>query len=278
MLAPMGIGQLRLMSIENNLSILNIIVGDNYSTFHFIDHSNSSKSFFKKLTYDADLKTELLGDFIGENLRTNGLNNLSINEINVYYDHNLFTLVPNSLYDDNFNKKYLENIFEIQANDFVENDIISELEIRNVYVPYINVNNILIDSFNQINYFHYNSILLKKLSSASIEEKNKIFCIINNKSCKVVIFQNSTLKMINHYNYETKEDVLYFLLKSLKSQKIKPEKSKLNYIFNYTLLELKDFTKEFIKEVNVLYYSDDNSCDYIFNKWKLFQEIEEVNI
>ena len=73
MLAPMGIGQLRLMSIENNLSILNIIVGDNYSTFHFIDHSNSSKSFFKKLTYDDDLKTELLDDFIGENLKTNGL-------------------------------------------------------------------------------------------------------------------------------------------------------------------------------------------------------------
>ena len=78
MLAPMGIGQLRLMSIENNLSILNIIVGDNYSTFHFIDHSNSSKSFFKKLTYVADLKTELLGDFIGENLKTNGLNVLLI--------------------------------------------------------------------------------------------------------------------------------------------------------------------------------------------------------
>lgn len=163
MLAPMGIGQLRLMSIENNLSRLNIIVGDNYSTFHFIDHSNFSKSLFKKLTYDADLKTELLGDFIGENLRTNGLNNLSINEINVYYDHNLFSLVPNSLYDDNFNKKYLKNIFEIQANDFVESDIISELEIRNVYVPYINVNNTLIDYFNQINYFHYNSILCCRL-------------------------------------------------------------------------------------------------------------------
>ena len=266
MLAPMGIGQLRLMSIENNLSILNIIVGDNYSTFHFIDHSNSSKSFFKKLTYDADLKTELLGDFIGENLRTNGLNNLSINEINVYYDHNLFSLVPNSLYDDNFNKKYLENIFEIQANDFVENDIISELEIRNVYVPYINVNNILIDSFNQINYFHYNSILLKKLSSAGIEEKNKIFCIVNNKCFKVVIFQNSSLKMVNHYNYKTKEDILYFVLQSLKSQKIKAEKSKLNYIFNHKLLGLQDFTKEFIKEVNVLFYSDDKCCDYIFNK------------
>ena len=111
MLAPMGIGQLRLMSIENNLSRLNIIVGDNYSTFHFIDHSNSSKSFFKKLTYDHDLKTELLDDFIGENLKTNGLNDLSINEINVYYDHNLFSLVPNSLYDDNFNKKYSLNIF-----------------------------------------------------------------------------------------------------------------------------------------------------------------------
>ena len=90
MLAPMGIGQLRLMSIENNnLSRLNIIVGDNYSTFHFIDHSNSSKSFFKKLTNNEDLKTELIGDFIGENLRTNGLNNLSINENNDYYDHNL---------------------------------------------------------------------------------------------------------------------------------------------------------------------------------------------
>ena len=95
MLAPMGIGQLHLMSIENNLSRLNIIVGDTYTTFHFIDLLNYSRSFFKKLTYDEELKTEFISDFIGENLRINGLNNLSINEINVYYDHNLFSLVPN---------------------------------------------------------------------------------------------------------------------------------------------------------------------------------------
>ena len=265
MLAPMGIGQLRLMSVENNnLSRLNIIVGDNYSTFHFTDHLNSSKSFFKKLTYDVDLKTELISDFIAENLRINDLNDLSINDINVYYDHSLFSLVPNSLYDDNLNKKYLENIFEIKTNDFIESDLISELEIRNVYLPYINVNNILIDSFNQINYFHYNTILLKKLSSVSIEEKNKIFCIVNNKYFKVVIFQNSSLRMVNHYNYETKEDILYFVLQSLKSHKIKPEKTKINYIFNHKLLGLQDFTKEFIKEVNVLFYSDDKCCDYIF--------------
>jgi hypothetical protein len=267
MLAPMGIGQLRLMSIENNnLSRLNIIVGDSYSTFHFIDHSSSSKSFFKKLTYDAELKTELISDFIAENLRINDLNDLSINDINVYYDHSLFSLVPNSLYDDNLNKKYLENIFEIKTNDFIESDLISELEIRNVYVPFINVNNILIDSFNQINYFHYNTILLRKLSITSIKEKNKIFCIVNNKYFKVIIFQNSSLKMINHYKYETKEDVLYFILQSLKSHKIKPEKSKLNYILNDKLSGLQNFTKEFIKEVNVLFYSDDKTCDYIFNK------------
>ena len=265
MLALMGIGQLRLMSLENNnLSKLNIIVGDNYSTFHFIDHSNTSKSFFKKFSYDLELKTELIGDFIGENLRINGLNHLSINEINVYYDNNLFSIVPNSLYDENFNKKYLENIFEIQTNDYIESDLISELEIRNVYLPYINVNNILIDSFNQINYFHYNSILLRKLSSTINEEKNKIFCIINNKCFKVIIFQNSSLKMVNHFNYETNEDILYFLLQSLKSQKIKPEKSKLNYIFNHTLLGLQDFTKEFVKEVNVLFSSNEKNCDYIF--------------
>ncbi|MEC8175447.1 MAG: DUF3822 family protein [Bacteroidota bacterium] len=254
------------MSIENNLSRLNIIVGDTYTTFHFIDLLNYSRSFFKKLTYDEELKTEFIGDFIGKNLRINGLNNLSINEINVYYDHNLFSLVPNSLYDDNYNKIYLENIFEIQNNDFIENDLITELEIRNVYVPYTNVNNLLIDSFNQINYFHYNSILLRKLSASTSEEKNKIFCIVNNKYFKVIIFQNSLLKMINHFKYETKEDILYFVLQSLKSQKIKAEKSKLNYIFNHKLLGLQDFTKEFIKEVNVLFHSDDKCCDYIFYK------------
>ena len=60
------------------------------------------------------------------------------------------------------------------------------------------------------------------------------------------------------------EDILYFVLQSLKSQKIKPEKSKLNYIFNHKLLGLQDFTKEFIKEVDVLFNSDDKTCDYIF--------------
>ena len=44
---------------NNNFSRLNIIVGNNYSTLYFTDHSNTSKSFFKKLTYDEELKTEL---------------------------------------------------------------------------------------------------------------------------------------------------------------------------------------------------------------------------
>ena len=65
---------------NNNFSRLNIIVGNNYSTLYFTDHSNTSKSFFKKLTYDEELKTELIGDFIGENIRSNDLNNLSYNE------------------------------------------------------------------------------------------------------------------------------------------------------------------------------------------------------
>ena len=63
---------------------------------------------------------------------------------------------------------------------------------------------------------------------------------------------------------KSKEDLLYFVLQSLKSQKIKPEKSKLNYIFNHKLLGLQDFTKKFIKDINVLFNSDDKSCDYIF--------------
>ena len=67
---------------------------------------------------------------------------------------------------------------------------------RNVYVPYVNINNFLFQNFGEFEYKHYSSVLLEKLFSIA---SNDICCYIHvsKSTFDIVIIKNSNLQFFN---------------------------------------------------------------------------------
>ena len=63
-------------------------------------------------------------------------------------------MVPNELYDEKLNKDYLKYNCDLIDNDTTAVDEIIELDIKNIYVPYENINNFLIETFGSFDFFH----------------------------------------------------------------------------------------------------------------------------
>ena len=67
----------------------------------------------------------------------------------------MYTLVPKELYDKDEKKTYLKYNTKVNDSDYISDDEINELNIKNVYIPYVNVNNLLVDKFRNINYSYF---------------------------------------------------------------------------------------------------------------------------
>ena len=154
----MVIGPQPLMLKQDNVNLqnLNICLGNYYVCLELVS-INSFDSVSSNFILDKKIKTEFLSDFLDKILVDKNLYDKRIDDVTVHFDNELFSFVPNELFDENNKKEYLKYITEIKKDDFISHDSINELDIKNVFLPYVNINNLFINKFKEINYFHYNS-------------------------------------------------------------------------------------------------------------------------
>ncbi|MGF1555716.1 DUF3822 family protein, partial [Paucihalobacter sp.] len=82
-------------------------------------------------------------------------------EIKVLHQNNLNTWVPKPFFNENQLGSYLQYNNKVFSTDFFAFDTIDNHELVNVYVPYMNINNFLLDQFKEFEYQHSSTILLK---------------------------------------------------------------------------------------------------------------------
>ncbi len=266
MLVQTVIGLQPLMSKQNNANSthLDICLGDDYVSIKTL---NSDKSSFSDFTLEKKLKTGSLSDFLDKILSEKNIYELNVENVNVHFDNDLFCLVPNELFEESKKKEYLKYITKISNDDFISHDSINEINVKNVFLPYVNVNNLLVEKFKEINYYHYNSTLLKKLFKLNneLQQKNCLFCVVSHKKFKIVVFNKGKLTFFNSFEYQNSSDILYFLLATCQNIKINIDKVNLNYILNLKVEDLIDNTKNFYSKFNVAYDSSKDKQDYIYS-------------
>jgi hypothetical protein len=149
-------------------------------------------------------------------------------EVVVIHDNNYNTFVPKALFDENFMGSYLQYNSKVFENDFFTYDALSNYEINNVYIPYVNINNSLLDRFKSFDYKNSNSILVSKLLdlSKNIEEK-QVFVHVGTTKFELVVVQNQQLIFFNSFDYKTPEDFIYYLLFTAEQLDLNPENFKL---------------------------------------------------
>jgi len=209
------------LSIQISLSGLSFCILDTQiNTILFLKHIN-----FEKRLNPLDVLDKLKHAFNTENILQNNFKNVCL-----IHDNELATLVPKPLFSEENLADYLKFNSKILKSDFITHDNIAINDSINVYVPYININNFIYDKFGAFTFKHVSTVLIEQIL---LLEKNsdlvKVYVNINKNHFEIVVVNKSKLELYNSFEYNTKEDFIYYLLFTIEQLKLNPEI--LNLIF-----------------------------------------------
>ena len=145
-------------------------------------------------------------------------------EVIVLHDNNLNSFVPNSLFDEKFIGSYLQYNVKVFETDFFTFDSLQTHDMSNVYVPYVNINNFLLDHYNTFNYKHKNSILVERLLKINRNSQEKeVYFHFQSICFEIIVVKGNKLIFFNSFEYNTPEDFIYYILFTFEQLQLNPE-------------------------------------------------------
>ena len=224
---------------QKNYKKLSIQVSLSGLSFCVFDLLQNSISVLKSVTFQEN---QVIEEQLWKTFSEFPILSERFDEIKVIHDNNLNTFVPQSLFDENYLGSYLQYNIKVFENDLFAFDSLKVQQINNVYVPYVNINNFLLDQFQTFDYLHVNTVLVDKLldNSKYIFEK-QVFVHVQQKHFEMVVVQNGKLLFFNSFEPSTPEDFIYYILFTLEQLQLNPENCSVELLG--TITEDSDFYK-----------------------------------
>jgi len=211
--------------------------------------------FFKEVGFFQKKRSpQALEEAIDRLLRQEKLIDKTFGQIELIHDNNLFALVPNEYFDKSHLKGYLKYSLKLFKSDYITYDSIPDIEAQAVYLPFVNINNYILDNFGEFEYHHASEKFLNYCLKAS-KDLNKLQCFVqvNIRSIEFVAVQNGELMFFNNFETHSREDILYYILFSLEQLELDPHQANIKlsgYIRkNENLIRL---LSDYIKEVKIV--------------------------
>uniref|UniRef100_UPI00404B2B37 DUF3822 family protein n=1 Tax=Flavobacterium sp. TaxID=239 RepID=UPI00404B2B37 len=155
----------------------------------------------------------------------------SYDEVCVLHQNNLNTWVPKELFDESQIGTYLQYNTKVFPTDFFAFDVLENSQLVNVYVPYVNITNFLLDQFATFEYQHSSSILVEKLLALDIKNEMPImYAHFHQSQFDVVVLQENKLVFFNSFQFQTANDVMYYLLFVAEQLNLDPNEFELNIL------------------------------------------------
>ncbi|WP_035678298.1 DUF3822 family protein [Flavobacterium limnosediminis] len=172
-----------------------------------------------KFNYTQSLEDQLWRTFVDFSTLTK-----PYDEVMVLHDNSLSTFVPKPLFEEDFLGGYLQYNTKVFESDFFAYDEMSTYDMNNVHVPFVNVNNFLIDQFGEFDYKNVNTVLVSRLLDLSKnKEEKQVYVHLQETHFEIVITHNLKLLLYNSFEYKTPEDFVYYLLFTLEQLQLNPE-------------------------------------------------------
>ncbi|MGH2666127.1 DUF3822 family protein [Flavobacterium sp.] len=198
-------------------------------------------------------------------------------EIIVLHNNNLLTFVPSVLFDENALSSYLQYNTKVFESDFFTYDVVSNYEMNTVYIPYVNINNFLIDYFGSFNYRHSFSVLVKKVldCSKNIDEP-QLFIHVQKDNFQIVAVKNQKLLLFNTFQYKTEQDFIYYILFTAEQLQLNPETVQVKLIGNIdNTSNLYKIAYKYIR--NVSFFYDNYSLRDNLSKYEYLQHFTLIH-
>ena len=206
--------------------------------------------FFKKLFEEKQMTPEILMQKVNAQFKEDTYLQKDFSSILVIHENNLSTLVPNKYFSEDKLVEYLNFNIKTLATDYIAFDEIQEMNAKNVYVPYVHINNYLFQNFGTFEYKHHTTVLIEKLLSLGHFEEKKVYVNVASKNFDVIVIQNKQLKFSNSFHFETKEDFIYYILFTFEQLKLDVEKIELYFCGDIELeSEIYNSTYQYIRNI-----------------------------
>ena len=206
---------------------LSIQVSLNGLSFCILNQDANRIEYFKKISFEKQLDPIKLLSKIELTYEQEKELNQSVDEISLVFSNSLFSLVPSELFDENHAASYLKFNTRILKTDFITFDQVTE-DMVNVYIPYANITNYFFDKYGEFEYKHGLSILIESLLKLPTDTTGpKVYLHTHSNFYELVVIENGKLLFANCFEFDTKEDFLYYLLFTAEQLSLDPEKFEL---------------------------------------------------
>ena len=196
---------------NTNNKKLSIQVSLNGLSFCILDTQENKIGYFKKINFEKQLDPIKVLSKIELTYESEKELNEPVDEVVLIFTNSLFTLVPEELFDEDHAAGYLKFNTKILKTDFIASDKINK-ELVNVYIPYANITNYFFDKYGEFEYRHGISILIESLLKLPSEVNPKVYLHSHLNSYELVIIENKKLLFANSFEFDSREDFLYYLL------------------------------------------------------------------
>lgn len=210
---------------KTNIKELSIQVNLNGLSFCVLNRSQNNIEYLKSLRFDSKLSPLDVLNRLKTELSSNAVFSDDFDDILVIHQNELATLVPADLYNEAYKADYLKFNSKILRSDFITHDTITINKAVNVYVPYVNINNYIFDTFGEFVYKHASSVLIDYVLQKEVSNlnSNNIYINVNPNAIECAVVHNSKLQLYNYFEYQTKEDFIYYILFIFEQLNLDPE-------------------------------------------------------
>ena len=201
---------------------LSIQISLNGLSFSILDVSSQTIVALKSFKKSRVLTPLELLDYLKFVIDTEHLKQNTYSQITVIYRNDLSTLVPETLFDETNIADYLKFNNKILPSDFISYDQLSNGTV-NVYVPLVNINNYIYDTFGAFTYKHYSTLFIEHLINLKDGLDSNMFVDVDENQFEIAVLKEQKLIFYNTFSYSTKEDFIYYILFTAEQLQMNPE-------------------------------------------------------
>ena len=162
--------------------------------------------------YQSDLLTESEDLFrtLERAMESKGLNTKAFQKVTCIIDHRICTLVPEPLFNEANQAKYLDFGFQLPENYAIVSESLSSAQCRIVYAFPKALQDKVSARWKDVKITHSSSVFINSMMKNDIE--TGAFIQVRNRDFDMMIKKEGKMFFFNNFKFNTKEDFAYFLL------------------------------------------------------------------
>ena len=151
-------------------------------------------------------------------MENKGLNNKELLSVTCLIDNRYCALIPEPVFSETDQTKYLDFAFQIPANYSIESERLENAQCFNVYALLTAIKEKVLIKWPNARITHSNCLFINSMMQDA--ENDGVFVNVRNRDFDLLIKRNGKLQFFNNFKFNTKDDFIYFLMFALQQQQL----------------------------------------------------------